>query len=96
MTNEKKNELVNKLIAFAAENGDTLQDVPLEIMQAIAAEVAEFINPVNPALIGFYIAVFEMTAQALRGQYPREAELADDLKQEINCCGIIYPNRKNK
>lgn len=96
MTNEKKNELVNKLIAFAAGNGDTLQDVPLEVMQAVAAEVDEFINPVIPALVGFYIAVFEMAAQAMRGQYSREAELANDLKQGMKCYGIIFPNRKNK
>lgn len=90
MKEEKQIELLQKLIAFANDSENKMNAVPCEIMQEIANEVANIINPLQPPLVPFYIAAFEYTAASLRARFTKEAEIADELKQALNCITVMF------
>lgn len=46
MTNERKEELVRKIVAYAAEQGNTLIDIPREVLQAVTDDIVENIGGV--------------------------------------------------
>lgn len=96
MTKERKEELVRKLVAYAAEQGNTLIDTPRKVLQEITDDINDHIAPFNKILLPFYITAMEHITQSLRAHFPKEAELADDLKSTFTCYGVMFPKRKNK
>lgn len=96
MTNERKEELVREIVAYAAEQGNTLIDIPRKVLQEITDDINNHIAPFNKILLPFYITATEYISQSLRAHFQDEAELADDLKKELTCYGIVIPKRKNK
>ena len=96
MTKERKEELVRKLVAYAAEQGNTLIDTPRKVLQEITDDINDHIAPFNKILLPFYITATEYISQSLRAHVPKEAEIADDLKSNLTCYGIIFPRRKKK
>lgn len=96
MTNERKEELVRELFAFASEQGNTLIDTPREVLQAVTDDIVENIGGLSSVLMPFYITALENMAQTLRANFQDEAEIADDLKSKLTCYGILFPRRKNK
>lgn len=96
MTNKRKEELVRELFAFASEQGNTLRATPQKVLQEITNDISEIINSCPGVLMPFYIAAMEFMAQSLRANFPREAEIADDLKGTLTCYGVVIPNRKSK
>lgn len=96
MTNERKEELVRELFAFASEQGNTMHATPQKVLQEITNDINDHIAPFNKILLPFYITATEYISQSLRAHFPKEAEIADDLKSNLTCYGIIFPRRKNK
>lgn len=90
MTVEKQNELLKKLTAFAMDSGNKMNNVPLEIMQEISSDVSAIVNPLQQALAPFFITAFEYMAEHMRAQLPREAVIADKLKEGFGCTAIFF------
>lgn len=96
MTDERKEELVRELFAFASEKENKFSSTPRKVLQEITNDISEIINSCPGVLMPFYIAAMEFMAQSLRAHFPREAEIADDLKGTLTCYGVVIPNRKSK
>lgn len=96
MTDERKEELVRELIAFASEQGNTLCATPQKVLQEITNDIAKTISPCSDMLMPFYIAALECVVQSLRVQFRENAEIADDLKRVLTCYSIIFPHHNNK
>lgn len=96
MTEKRKKELDREIVAFAQDAGNTLYDTPRKIMQEVANDINNHILPIHNSLTPFYIAALECIAQTLRAHFPKESALADDLKDELTCYGIVIPRTKNQ
>lgn len=96
MTNERKEELVRELFAFASEQGNTRYDTVRKVAQEIMSDIDKTINPCKRVLVPFYIMAMEYAAQSLRARFSKEAEIANDLKSIFTCYGIEFPHRNSK
>lgn len=96
MTNERKEELVRKIVAYAAEQGNTLIDTPREVLQAVTDDIVENIGGLPSVLMPFYITALENMAQTLRANFQDEAEIADDLKSKLTCYCVGVRNRRKR
>lgn len=75
---------------------DARHTAPQKVLQEITNDINDHIAPFNKILLPFYITATEYISQSLRAHFPKEAEIADDLKSNLTCYGIIFPRRKNK
>lgn len=78
MTNERKEELVRKIVAYAAEQGNTLIDIPRKVLQEITDDINNHIAPFNKILLPFYITatvscilIFQNSSRFLMQILPR-------------------------
>lgn len=96
MTEERKEELVRELFAFASEQENKFSSTPRKVLQEITNDISETIGSCHRPLMPFYIVAMEFLAQSLRAQFPMEDELANDLKGRLTCYGVVIPNSKSK
>lgn len=96
MTNERKEELVRELFAFASEQGNTLRATPQKVLQEMTNDISKNVMPLRKSLIPFYIAALECIAKSMRAHFPDEADIANDLREAVCCYGVVFPHSNNK
>lgn len=96
MTEERKQELARAMLDFAKEQGDTMRDTPLKVLEEIANDISKAVGSYLNVLAPFYIAALEYLAQTIRANISGAGEIADDLKRHLVCYGIVFPSGKSK